>query len=646
MEGIVQIVNNFRNSKSKEKGPKFWYDNLSLDGPKFEYKPDNRFGPILWAMHTLSNNILKLSVQLPPLGESDNQTLDLLLKKGNEWVNAGTASMDADARNATFRIDNWDATADHEYRVTLNYRDVFGEAKTAELKGIIRKDPVDRPLVMGALTCQESTGYPYGPLVKNLTLRKPDILYFSGDQIYENNGGYPIRREPADTAILSYLGKWYMFGWVFGGLMSDVPTICTPDDHDVFQGNLWGGQGLAKQKENMNTDDRTGFAEPVQMVNAVNRTQCAHLPDPFDPTPIEQGMSVWYTSLNYGRISFAIVSDRIFKSGPDLVSTWEGRKDHIKEPLKNPAMIEKPGLEFLGKRQELFLDSWIRDWNNASIKVLLSQTVFANVATHHGSYDGFLLGDMDSGGWPKSARDRALEILRKGYVFQVAGDQHVPSVVQYGIDEYRDGGWCYVTPAISVGYPRWFRPDDLNYPVIDRPDHGFPNTGKYTDIFGNKNYVYAMGNPENFKNLPNRYERAQVKTSGFGVLVFDATSRDITMESWRFLANIENPSKDDQHPGWPFTVNQMDNYGRKAVAWLPTLEISGDADPVIEVINEKTKETEYVVRIKGNSFDPKVFSNDKYIVRISYPEKSLVKDFSGIQPASAAKSSVMKIEMK
>src|SRR3546814_9903580 len=58
--------------------------------------------------------------------------------------------------------------------------------------------------------------------------------------IYEGNGGYPIKRTPEQRAILSYLGKWYMFGWAFGDVMRSRPTICTPDDHDVFQGNLWG----------------------------------------------------------------------------------------------------------------------------------------------------------------------------------------------------------------------------------------------------------------------------------------------------------------------------------------------------------------------------------------------------------------------
>jgi len=66
--------------------------------------------------------------------------------------------MDADSRNVTFRVDKWDATADQEYLITLKYHDVFGNDKTAEYNRTIRKDPVERPLIMGALTCQKSMG--------------------------------------------------------------------------------------------------------------------------------------------------------------------------------------------------------------------------------------------------------------------------------------------------------------------------------------------------------------------------------------------------------------------------------------------------------------------------------------------------------
>jgi hypothetical protein len=636
VSGVVQIVNNARNSNSKNNGPGFWFDNLELEGPGFTYVPENRFGPVMWTMYTQSNNILKLTAQLPPVSDEDNHTVELQMKNDDEWVNAGSAEMEKDSRTATFRIEKWDSSQEKEFRVSYSYTDISGKEKIHEYSGRIKREPVDRPLKMGVLTCQFNTGFPYSPVFKNLKLKEPDLLYFSGDQIYETNGGYQIKREPEDAAILNYLGKWYMFGWAFRDLMRDVPTICTPDDHDVFQGNLWGGQGIPKPSGLANTDDYTGFTQTVKMVNVVNTTQCAHLPDPYDPSPIEQGMKVWYTSLNYGRVSFAIVSDRIFKSGPDGVAWWEGRKDHLTEPVKNPSVLEKPGLTFLGQRQELFLENWIRDWKGADLKVLLSQTMFANVATHHGQQDYFLLGDLDSGGWPKKGRDNAISIIRKGFAFHISGDQHVPSLVQYGLDDYRDAGWSFVPPAIAVGYSRWFRPDEMKYPVVNRPGHNHPNTGEYRDAFWNLNYVYAIGNPGNFQGIKNRYEMMNEKSSGFGFVILDQETRDITVESWHFLADVSKPVEGSQFPGWPLTINQMDNYGRKAVAWLPVLQIKGDPDPVVEIINQNTGELEYIVRINGNEFTPKVFSKDKYRIKISYPEKDLSKEITDVETEAEA----------
>lgn len=642
--GIIQMVNNFKSAVSVNNGPKFWFDNLALEGPAIIYKPENKFGPILWTMHTLSRNTLKLSVQMPPIGENDNQELELQFKTGKQWVSYGKQPVEADSRMATFKVKEWNSSEDKDYRVLYHSKDLDGIDRDYDYSGTIRRDPVDRPLNMGALTCQYFTGFPYSPLVRNLELKKPDLLYFSGDQIYEGNGGYPIKRTPEDTAIINYLGKWYMFGWAFGNLMRDIPTICTPDDHDVYQGNIWGGGGIPRPTGTERKDDLTGFTQTVKMVNVVNRTQCSHLPDPYDPSPIEQGMSVWYTSLNYGRVSFAIVSDRVFKSGPDLVAKWEGRRDHILKPLKDPSVIDMPGLELLGKRQEQFLESWIKDWENVEMKVLLSQTLFANVATHHGRHDSYLLGDMDSGGWPKKARDRAIEIIRKGFVFHISGDQHLPSLVQYGLDEYNDAGWSFCTPAISVVYSRWFRPDEMNIPVRNRPEHDLPNTGQYRDVFGNLNYVYAIGNPGNFDGIAERYRSQNEKSAGFGFVEFNKETRDIKLESWHFLSDISDSGHGNQYPGWPLTINQMDNYGRDARAWLPMLKIKGEPDPVIEIINQSTGSMEYIVRINGNEFLPKVFSVDKYTITVGYPEKDLYRKFTDITSVTKSDGSQLIIE--
>jgi alkaline phosphatase D len=46
------------------------------------------------------------------------------------------------------------------------------------------------------------------------------------------------------------------------------------------------------------------------------------------------------------------------------------------------------------------------------------------------------------------------------------------------------------------------------------------------------------------------------------------------------------------------------------------LKIAGITDPVIQVVNEKKSEIIYTLRIKGNSYQPKVFEYGEYTIRI------------------------------
>jgi hypothetical protein len=623
IRGLIAVAGNMNLGGNEKPGnSNFSFDNIKLSGSKVVARPENSFGPVLWTMYTLSQKTVKLMALLPPVGEDDNREVTLQLKKGENWEAVATETIEPDSRTAVFRLENWDDTNDADFRVEYIEKGKDGSESPAYYSGTIRKDPVDRPLKFGGLTCQYHYGFPYTPLAENLSKLNPDILYFSGDQIYEGNGGYPIKRQPADVSIISYLGKYYMFGWAFGDVMRDRPTICTPDDHDVFHGNLWGENGIPKPG-GIASDDTRGFVQSVKMVNVVNRTNCGQLPDPYDPTPIDQGMSVWYTSLTYGRVSFAIISDRIFKTGPEAVSDWEGRKDHMKEPRRDLSFLDKPGVEMIGERQMKFLEEWIQNWDGADIKVLLSQTVFANAATHHGVYDGYLYGDLDSGGWPKSGRDKIIKLMRKAAAFHINGDQHVPSLVQYGLDEYQDAGWSYCTPAIAVGYQRWFRPDELGRPVVDRPEHGYPNTGKYADAFGNKNYVYAIGNPGTItSDKESRYNQALLRSSGFGIVTFDQAERTINIDAWRFKADVENPNPiRDQFPGWPLKISQFDNFGEGAENVLPEITVN-QPDQMVEVRKESNNDLIRIFRMKGTTVQIRLFHPGTFTVKIGQGENS------------------------
>lgn len=615
IQGLVAVANNILLGGNEKPGnSQFHFDELKLSGTKVSVHPDHAFGPVLWTMYTLSKGTVKLMALLPPVGKDDNQEVSLQLNENGVWNTVATERIEPDSRTVVFKLKDWDAARDVDYRVEYIEKGKNGAETPSYYAGTIRRDPVDRPLKFGGLTCQFTSGYPYKPLVENLTELEPDMLYFSGDQVYEPNGGYPIKREPVDVSILSYLGKYYMFGWAFGDLMRNTPTICTPDDHDVFHGNLWGEGGMAKPGGAGSSDTR-GFMQSVDMVNVVNRTQCGQLPDPYDPTPIEQGMSVWYTDLTYGRVSFAIITDRIFKTGPEAVADWDGRHDHMQEPREDLSFLDKPGVEMIGERQTQFLNDWVMNWEGADMKVLLSQTVFANVATHHGNLNNYLYGDLDSGGWPKSGRDKVIRLMRKVAAFHINGDQHLPTLVQYGLDEYCDAGWSFNTPAICNFYMRWFLPDELGVPVKDRPEHGYPNTGKYEDAFGNKNFVYALGNPGKITvDRESRYNNAQIRSSGFGLVTFDQQARTIHIDAWRFYADVENPNPvRDQFPGWPLQISQFENLGQGADHILPEISVN-QPNQVMQIWNEKTGELAQIYRLKGNDVQPGLHESGTYTV--------------------------------
>jgi hypothetical protein len=564
--GNVALVNNFDPKLKKGQGGRYRFDQWSVGGDAFSVSPQRQFGPILWSMYSLSDSrsdegfVMKISALTGPLGAKDNKDVELFIRRGDDWESLGTAALDTDAWTATFRIANWDEKTETPFKLVYSQKHIDGSQTESSWSGKIKANPAGRPLRIGALTCQNHYGFPYEPVAENLLRLDPDMLYFSGDQLYESHGGYGLIRDPAEPAILNYLRKYYMHGWSFREAMRDRPTICIADDHDVFQGNIWGEGGAPMDVDDGGASSNGGYREPARMVNVVHKTNTAHHPDYYDPTPCLQGISVYYGDMVYGGVGFAILGDRQFKSGPQHVETGSGRADHVMDKDFDTKQLDKPGLELLGERQEKFLEHWVDDWRGHNMKVLLSQTVFAGVATHHGNYDGYLKADLDSGGWPQTARNRAIRIIRKGMPLHINGDQHLTTLAQYGVDEQRDGCWSFCTPAIAAGYPRWWRPDEVGMPHQNRPQHGLLDTGEYLDGFGNKVYVYAVGNPE-VGTKKNRYAKAHQKGSGFGLVTIDTVAKTYTLESFRFLIDATDGKASNQFPGWPVTLHQTENAG-------------------------------------------------------------------------------------
>ena len=545
------------------------------------------------------------------------------------WVEVAEAKIEANSRTALFKVEKWDDTKDVPYRLAYTLMRKDGSKEEAYYNGTIRKDPKHKKsLVVAGFTGNADYVFPNLELNANLRKQNPDVLFFSGDQIYEYVGGYGIIRFPADRAILNYLRKWWLIGLSFGDLMRDRPTIAIPDDHDVYQGNIWGNGGNPIP---LAMHEAGGYVEPPEMVNVVHRTQTGNLPDPYDPTPLKQNISVYYTDMVYGRVGFAIIADRMFKSGPRNVSTWKGRPDHIRDPKIDVKSLDKKGLELLGKRQEKFLSEWVKDWKGVDMKCVLSQTNFCNVANYHGANRQYLIADLDSGSWPQSGRNRALSILRRGFAFHFCGDQHLATIVHYGVDEPADANVSFCVPSIANFYPRRWIPDEEGKKAKNRPKDGLPNTGDYKDGLLNHIRVLAVGNPEE-KYRKGRRLSLHDKASGYGIVRFNRDKHTITMECWRLLVDVAKPKKGDMFPGWPKTISMVENYGRKASGYLPTITVKGMSDPVVQIMDEANKDVVYTLRIKGNSFRPKVFRDGKYTVKVGEPGTDQLRVLRGIEP--------------
>ena len=74
------------NAKGVGKLSRFWFSEWRVEGGMVTARPDLAFGPILYAMHTLSRGTLNLTAQMPPLGKKEADSVRLDTKDGlGKW---------------------------------------------------------------------------------------------------------------------------------------------------------------------------------------------------------------------------------------------------------------------------------------------------------------------------------------------------------------------------------------------------------------------------------------------------------------------------------------------------------------------------------------------------------------------------------
>ncbi|MFH0761731.1 MAG: hypothetical protein V2A67_09545 [Bacteroidota bacterium] len=576
----------------------FWFSDWSVGGEKFIHHEERAWGPVLFCQYTLSGKKLKLTAQLAPVGIQDGQTARLEVDRNGIWETIAESPVDSIACVVDFRIENWNELKDVPYRVRYSCY-TSGKRKSASFyTGTIRHEPWEKEeIVIAAFNGNSESGFPHADIVKSVTWQDPDLLFFSGGQISTGSVNYEIQTEPVDKSVLDYLRKWYLFGWAFGDLLRSRPTVSITGDQDIYQ-------------------DQGGYQMDPAWINMVQKTQTSHLPDPASPAAVGQGVWVYYTEVRYAGISFAVIEDHKFKSDPaSLLPEARIIKGRALNPEFSAAVSgDVPGALLLGEMQEQFLEQWTNDWTNGIwIKVVLSQNIFSNMATRPvgGSHD-IVDQDFNSNSWPQTARNRALTIMRKGYAVQIAGNQGIGGVIQYGTMNWRDAGYAFCVPPVSNISPRRWCPEEPGYARFELDPR---YTGDYVDGFGNKMTVFAAANPSSTgleTALLN--ERAE----GYGIVRLNRNTRDITMECWPPKADPSNPGS-KQYLGWPVKINQLSNRAQYAQWELPLIKVPDMKNSVMQVISESTGMIQYTIRINGHAFRPPVDKPGKYTLFVGDP---------------------------
>jgi len=628
-------------------GARHQFEDLRVGGDRLAHHPERAFGPVAGTLYSVSGGTLKLGAQFMSVGSASRTggrktrrprpAARLEIRPSGGPDDAPWSLVDGPHVIAPpdyyvlFRAEDWDATRDWETRVV--YED--GRSDPRAYRTVVRHDPLEQPVVsvagftgmgvMGHVASQNNpepepgqvamgkwtpanVWMPFEAAVRAIdTQQNVDLLCFTGDQIYQSK---PTATDPGRMPFEDYLYKWLLWHWSFRDLTNHTPAIVQPDDHDVYHGNLWGWGGRLCPND---YNGSGGYICSPGFVNVVHRTQTGHLPDPYDPALARNGITNYYTGFTYGGIGFAVLEDRKFKTPPS-----------IEDPLEQV---------LLGERQLEFLEAWGEDWAGQRFKTVVSQSVYAAM---HTDSDGTLARDPDSNGFPKVGRDRALRLFRRCSALVLCGDQHLGTFARLGVEAPSDAVYQFCVPAIGNIFWRWFYPAT---PGAGRAPGEPDYLGEFVGAWGNPFRMVAVANPErktifaDAGSIRRRHAVTEAEAErglgdskrtclgdGYGIVRFNKPERTVTVECWPHNAKPEEG--DGMFAGWPVTLAFDDLDGRRPVAWLPDLDIEGDDDPVVHIIDQASGAVIKTVRTVNGHYRPGVFdANATYAVRVFDPER-------------------------
>ena len=580
IDGGIALVGH---RSARKDGIGWSFADLRLRGEDLESwldETDYSWGPVLAATYTIDRDddgihSFRLNTLFPPVADSDLGDVALEFEtRDGVWRPIATGRLVDDSFTVPFQVEDVEEYLGRDYRI-------LGEMNGTpfEWRGEIHAPPTGRPLRIASLNCVKNATahsawnrfgvwFPHDDVVAGVAAREPDFLFFAGDQIYEGDLNGVDRRK----VVLDYHTKYQRWLRSFGELLRDRPCVIIPDDHDVYHGNIWGAGGvLAEARDGLTAQDSGGYKLPADVVNAIHRTQVGNLPACAVPGPIGQGIEPYTTRIRYGPADFAVVADRMWKDSASVkLPEAEVRNGWFRNPDFDPKDADVADAMFLGPTQEAFLAEWAASRDSASPrKIVLSQTPWVNVATlPPGRDDGVIprlkvypadeyaeddvpAADTDSGGWPQSARTRAVRSLQVADALHLCGDQHLGSLIQYGIDAHRDGPYAFTPPAVANTWPRRWMPIE---PGANRWEDAPRYAGDFEDGFGNLMTVLVVTNPEDRRIEPRRLFDL---SPGYGMVEVEPRTGDLLLEAWPRWFGASDDAV--QYPGFPFRIGGEDD---------------------------------------------------------------------------------------
>jgi len=601
-----------------------WFDNWLGVGGKLDEYPNRRFGPVLFANYTTSRNVLTINAQYPVSCADAFHNPVLQVEVGEQWQDVASTTIDAEAYTAKFKVESWNPSANTQYRIITRAKsnDTFPEYA---FYGMIKADPKAEPeLTIGVFNCRPglihrvSEGwiqnnnlkpftwtrdrivFPHEEIYNNASRHAPDLIAFLGDQLYEfDPNGFIDKSE--ENLVHDYLWKWFQFGWSAREIMRNVPSFVIPDDHDVYQGNIWGQGGRSAENPVAG-----GYVHHSEFIRVVQLTQTGSLPPPYDPTPVSQGIGVYYTDIIYGGVGMAILEDRKFKTGP------------------HSSQVPR---QLLGERQLDFLENWAQDWNGQDMKLAFSQSPFAQSSTHSGANFNRNLLDRDSNGWPKAGRDRAVRQLRKAFAPHITGDQHLGMTLKHGVEFANDAVYSFSGPSMLNVFPRAWDPGN------DNDGRGKANDeyrGVHIDEHSNIISVIAAANPPSYFS---DYDQTKVVSKndlgiGYGIVRVRKVERKYVFEAWPANEDPRQPLA-APYEHWPVVVDQLDNDGRTPVGFLTARNTLVNT-PVVSVFKESDNTLLYARRYPSAQVELPIYdADDSYRVELTDDSGTYRETFSG-----------------